>query len=106
MTRPVSRSRVFAAACLAFLALAATGDDAAMKLSKDIVHASGGDQWGKVSRIQFTWTIVNADGKPAIVAKHDWDVRKGTDTVNWGDKNVTVDLNGKHDEGDAKEAFK
>ena len=101
MTRP----RLLVTVCLALLALAATGDDAAMKLAKDIVHASGGDQWGKVSRIRFTFNVIGADGKPAMVAAHDWDVRRGTDTVNWQGKTVTVDLNGKHDEGDAKAAF-
>jgi hypothetical protein len=85
--------------------LAATGDDAAMKLAKQVVQAGGGNDWGKVARLKFTFNVIGADGKPAMVAKHDWDVRKGTDAVTWNGKTVTVDLMGKHDEGDAHAAF-
>ena len=85
--------------------LAATGDDAAMKLAKEVVHASGGEQWGKVKRVQFTFNVIDKDGKPAMAAKHDWDVRAGTDTVTWKDKTVTVKLADKNDDGDAKAAY-
>jgi hypothetical protein len=84
--------------------LAATGDDAAMKLARQIVDASGGQSWNKVARIAFTFNV-EADGKRLISAKHDWDLRGGTDTVTWGGKTVTVKLGDKNDQGDAKDAM-
>jgi len=83
----------------------ASGDDAAMKLAKEVVKASGGDNWSKVKRIQFTFNVVDKDGKPAMAAKHDWDLRAGTDTVTWKDKTVTVKLADKNDDGDAKAGY-
>src|SRR4051812_34897686 len=68
------------------------GDDAAMKLAHDVMKATGGDNFSKVKRIQFTFNVIDKDGKPAMAAKHDWDVRAGTDTVTWKDKTVTVKL--------------
>jgi len=92
--------------CLTMLAAApATGDDAAMKLAHDVMKATGGDNWSKVKRIEFTFNVVDKDGKPAMAAKHDWDVRAGTDTVTWKDKTVTVKLMDKNDDGDAKAAY-
>ena len=82
-----------------------SGDDAAMKLAKDVVHASGGDDWSKVKRIQFTFNVIDKEGKPAMAAKHDWNLRAGTDTVTWKDKTVTVNLMDKNDAGDAKAAY-
>jgi len=83
----------------------ATGDDAAMKLAKEVVKANGGENWAKVKRIQFTFNVLDKDGKPAMAAKHDWDVRAGTDAVTWKEKTVTVKLADKNDEGDAKAAY-
>ena len=92
--------------CLTMLAAApATGDDAAMKLAHEVMKASGGDKWAKVKRIGFTFNVIDKDGKPAMGAKHDWDLRAGTDTVTWKDKTVTVKLMDKNDEGDAKAAY-
>ena len=92
------------------LLLAATGDDAAVKLADAVVKASGGDQWQKVKRLQFTFNV-EQDGKVVLSAIHDWDVRGGTDRVRWGDreKPVAVRVNQPPGEGadaDAKEAFK
>jgi hypothetical protein len=93
--------------CLSMLAAApATGDEAAMKLAKDVVKASGGDNWGKVKRIQFTFNVIDKDGKTAVANKHDWDVRAGTDTITSKDKTVTVKLGDKNDEGGAKTAYR
>lgn len=82
-----------------------SGDDAAMKLAREVVKASGGDHWGKVRRIQFTFNVLDKDAKPAISARHDWDLRAGTDTVTWNGKTVTVNLSGKNEDGDAKAAY-
>ena len=100
-------SIVMSLVCLMMLAAAPpTGDDAAMKLAKDVVKASGGDNWGKVKRVQFTFNVIDKDGKPVVANKHDWDVRAGTDTITSKDKTVTVKLADKNDEGDAKTAYK
>lgn len=85
------------------LLLAATGDDAAMKLAKQIHAASGGPDWGKVSRIGFTFNVHEGD-KQLVSAKHDWDVRGHADTVTWDGKTVTVKLGEKNETGDAKAA--
>ncbi len=92
------------------LLLAATGDDAAMKLADAVVKASGGDQWHKVKRLQFTFNV-EQDGKVVLSATHDWDVRGGIDRVRWGDrqKPVAVKVNqppGDDAGADEKEAFK
>ena len=85
----------------------AAGDEAAMKLARDVVKASGGDAWPKVKRVQFTFNVLDKDGKPAAANKHDWDVRGGTDTITSKDgKTVTVKLADKNDDGDAKIAYK
>ncbi|MEA2711399.1 MAG: hypothetical protein QOF78_4000 [Phycisphaerales bacterium] len=93
--------------CVMMLVAAAppAGDDAAMKLAKDVVKAGGGDNWGKVKRIQFTFNVLDKDGKPLMAAKHDWDLRAGTDTVAWNDKNVTIKFADANDAGDAKAAY-
>src|SRR5688572_4463595 len=73
--------------CTMMLAVApATGDEAAMKLAKDVVKASGGDNWSKVTRVQFTFNVIDKDGKTVVANKHDWDVRAGTDTITSKDK--------------------
>ena len=96
--------------CLSLRAAApapASGDDAAMKLAKEVVQASGGDQWGKVKRVQFTFNVIDKDGKPVAANRHDWDVRGGADTITTRDnKTVTVKLADKNDEGDAKTAYR
>jgi hypothetical protein len=85
----------------------AGGDDAAMKLARQVVQASGGDNWSKVKRVQFTFNVLDKDGKVAAANKHDWDVRAGTDTITTKDnKTVTVKLADKNDEGDAKTAYR
>jgi hypothetical protein len=101
----MSRARVVMMLCVCGLLLRATGDEAAMKLAGEVVQAGGGNNWGKVSRLQFTFNVIDENGKTVLSAKHDWNVRKGTDTVTWNGKTVTVDLSGKHDEGDAHAAY-
>lgn len=102
-------SRAICSICMVLLALpaliAATGDDAAMKLADQVMKASGGDHWATVTRIRFTFNVIGADGKPAMQATHDWDVRAGSDTVSWNGKTVTVDLAGNHDSDEAKQAY-
>ena len=63
----------------------------AKRLVAGVMKASGVDHWTKVKRVQFTFNV--EDGKKRLVeARHDWNVRAGTDTVSWDDKNVTVSL--------------
>ena len=105
MKRVAVATAVLCVALLAGAGVGATGDEKAMKLAKEVHAASGGDAWPKVRRIQFTFNVLGKDGKPAMVAKHDWDVRGGVDTVTWNDKTVTVKLADKNDAGDAKAAY-
>lgn len=68
----------------------------ARALADQVMKASGSDVWPKVTRIKF-----NFGGR----ASHDWDLRKGTDTVTFNDKTVTIDLNKVGDDPDSKAAF-
>jgi hypothetical protein len=110
----MKRAAVFAVVAVTMLlslslraAAPAGGDHAAMKLAREVVHASGGDNWSKVKRVQFTFNVLDKDGKVAAANKHDWDVRAGTDTITTKDnKTVTVKLADKNDEGDAKTAYR
>jgi hypothetical protein len=92
-------------ACLCVILIAATGDDAAMKLAGQVFDAAGGASLGKVARIGFTFNVIDKDGKTLVSAKHDWDLRAGTDTVTWNGKTVTIKFGDKNDEGDAKAAM-
>jgi len=89
------------------LAIAQTGQPAgdAQELVTKVMKASGADNWGNVKEIKFTFNVTGADGKQLISAKHDWDLEKNTDTVEWGDKKVTVDLSKPATEGDDKAGF-
>ncbi len=80
---------------------ASTNADA---LAKQVIKASGGDAWGRVTRIKFTFNV-DRDGKRAASVAHDWDVRGGTDTVTWNGKTVTVNLREFNHAGDAKQAY-
>ena len=86
-------------------ALGATGDEKAMKLADAVVKASGGDKWHTVKRLRFTFNVTNADGTPAMVARHDWDVRANSDTVTWDGNTVTVDLAKPGDDEQQKKAY-
>ena len=66
--------------------------DPATNLANSIIHASGGNNWPKVDRVQFTFNV-EQDGKTVVSRKHDWDVVKGTDTVTVGDKTTSVNVN-------------
>ncbi|MDQ6808098.1 MAG: hypothetical protein M3Z64_01525 [Verrucomicrobiota bacterium] len=73
-------------------------------LALDVWKASGGENWGKVKEIRFTF-VVEADGKTVANAKHNWNVAAGTDEVTWKDKHAVVDLNSPPQEGDGKLAY-
>jgi hypothetical protein len=65
--------------------------DKAQQLAKDVWKASGGENWGKVKELHFTY-IVEQDGKELSRAEHDWNVAAGTDRVKWKGKDVTVNV--------------
>lgn len=78
-------------------------------LATDLWKASGGENWGKVKEIDFTFAV-EQDGKRLFTAQHAWNVAAGTDTVKWKDKqgkdhDVTVDLAAPPAEGEGKDAF-
>lgn len=86
------------------LSAVALADERARKLADEVMAASGIEAWEQVKRIRFTFNV-EADGKIAMSAKHDWDRVAGTDTVMWNGKTVTVDLANPGDDADAKAAF-
>ena len=63
----------------------------AQQLAKDVWKASGGENWGKVKEMRFTF-VVEQDGKQLNSAEHEWNVAGGTDRVKWKGKDVTVNL--------------
>jgi hypothetical protein len=78
-------------------------------LATDLWKASGGENWGKVKEIDFTFAV-EQEGKRLFAAEHAWKVADGTDTVKWKDKqgqdhNVTVNLAAPPQEGEGKDAF-
>ena len=105
----------YIAVVISLLALAPAmraAEDASGKeppLATELWKASGGDNWGKVKQIDFTFAV-EQDGKTLFSAQHAWNVATGTDTVKWTDKqgkehNVTVNLAGAPQEGEAKDAY-
>ena len=79
-------------------------DAAAQKLAEEVMKASGSAHWSSVQRIVFTFNVAK-DGKPLLSAKHDWDLAKGTDKVQWADKSVTVDVCHPPSDGGGKDAY-
>jgi len=79
-------------------------DAKAQQLAREVWKASGGENWNKISRLQFTF-IVEQDGKQLAAAEHDWDVKNGTDHVKWKGKEVTVKLAAPAQDEDGKAAY-
>jgi hypothetical protein len=65
--------------------------DKARQLAKEVWKASGGENWGKVKEMHFTF-VVEEDGKQLNSAEHEWNVAAQTDRVKWKGKDVTVNL--------------
>jgi hypothetical protein len=74
------------------------------ELARQVMKASGGGAWPRVTRIKFTFNV-DRDGTRAASVAHDWDVRGGTDTVTWNGKTVAVNLRESNHDGDAKQAY-
>jgi len=77
--------------------------DKAQQLAKDVWRASGGENWGKVKEMRFTF-VVEQDGKQLTSAEHEWNVAAGTDRVKWKGKDVTVNLAAPAQDDDGKAA--
>ncbi len=73
-------------------------------LAEAVWKASGGENWGKVQAIDFTFAV-EKDGKPVVSAVHHWDLVAQTDQVKWKDKDVTVNLSDPASDEDAKAAY-
>jgi hypothetical protein len=78
-------------------------------LATELWKASGGENWGKVKEIHFTFAVDQA-GNRLFTAQHAWNVAAGTDTVKWKDKqgkdhDVTVKLGDPPQEGEGKDAY-
>jgi hypothetical protein len=65
--------------------------DKAQQLARDVWKASGGENWGKVKEMHFTF-IVEGDGKQLASVQHEWNVPAQTDHVKWKDKDLTVNV--------------
>ena len=83
---------------------AADVDARARALADAVFRASGGGRWPKVKRIRFTFNI-EQEGKPSFSVRHDWDVRRGKDTVSWSGVTVKIDLAEANSSGSAKIAY-
>jgi Family of unknown function (DUF6503) len=74
------------------------------EIADAVIRASGGDHWGKVKSLRFTFNV-SQDGKTLMSATHNWDVRGGTDAVSWSGKTVQVDLKNPSADADSKAAY-
>jgi hypothetical protein len=79
------------------------------QLANDLWKASGGENWGRVKEIQFTFAV-EQEGKALFSAQHVWNVATGTDEVKWKDKQgkdhqVTADLNAPGSDEEGKTAY-
>lgn len=100
------------ALAFAFLALFITAasvfaqepDAKAQEVARDLWKASGGEQWGNVKALRFTF-VVEQDGNQLASAEHQWDVAAGTDRVKWKGKDVTVNLAAPAQDEDGKAAY-
>lgn len=64
-------------------------DGSGKALASKIMSASGVDVWPSVKRLRFTFNV--ADGEKTVLsARHDWNLREGTDLVTVGDKTMTA----------------
>lgn len=83
--------------------------DKAQQLATDLWKASGGENWGKVKEVHFTF-VVEQEGKQLANAQHVWNVAAGTDEVKWKDKEgkdhqATANLAAPASDGDEKTAY-
>ena len=83
--------------------------DKGRQLATEIWKASGGENWGKVKEVQFTFAV-EQEGKPLFSAQHVWKVSAGTDEVKWKDKQgkdhqVTANLNSPASDEEGKTAY-
>jgi hypothetical protein len=88
---------------MALMFLVAVSANAA-DLADAVFKACGGENWPKVSSIQFTFNVSEGD-KLLASAKHVWDVRAGMDAVTWKDKTVTVNVLHPGTDDDSKTAY-
>jgi hypothetical protein len=89
-----------AAALLPAMVFAADGKP----LAQEVWRASGGENWGNVQTIDFTFAVVK-NGKTVASAAHHWNVPAQTDEVKWKGKDVTVNLADPGTGDDAKAAY-
>ena len=92
------------AICAAPELRAQDSDAKAKQIARDLWKASGGENWGKVKHIKFTF-IVEQEDKQLVSAQHDWNVEEQIDRVKWKDKNVRVFLTDTPTEDDQKAGF-
>ena len=100
--------KTYLAAALAVLTFTGSfgiaGDPKAEAIADSVIKTSGGENWPKVKKIEFTFNVEQA-GKSVLSAKHEWDVANQKDKVTWDGKTVTVDLKQPAADEDSKAAF-
>lgn len=101
----ISALQASAGAGVGAAAIASAAGSGAEDLAAKVVQASGGEVWPRVKAVKFTFNVAQGD-QPAFSARHHWDLTRGTDTVEWHGKTVTVDLRQPPKTGDGFEAFK
>jgi len=74
------------------------------KLADAVWKACGGENWGNIKTIDFTFAVEKG-GKTVASVDHHWDVPAQTDRVKWKGKDVTVDLANPASDEDAKAAY-
>jgi hypothetical protein len=104
---PAFMKKVIAGCFLIWLSAAGltiAADSSAEKLAQAVWQASGGENWGKVKTIDFTFAVEKG-GKTVMSADHHFDVPAMTDRVKWKDKEVTVNLVNPASDEDSKDAY-
>lgn len=104
MMKPLFVRLIALFCCAAVSAAQAESDVRAQQLAQEVWKASGGEQWGNVGEMRFTF-VVEQDGKQLIAAEHHWDIVAGTDHVKWKDKEATVNLAASADDENSQAAY-
>lgn len=71
---------VLVSGVLLLAAFCPAADEKAVALADAVIQASGGENWAKIRRLQFTFNV-EQEGKVLNKVVHDWDLEKQIDRV-------------------------
>lgn len=74
------------------------------QLGEAVYRAAGGDNWGNVKTIQFSF-VVEKEGTTVAKAEHLWNIPEQTDEVKWKGQDVKVNLADPGAAADSKAAY-